>query len=159
MHRRKPDLIVPVRDRRQHKRYLTLRNAYFAFVAVLVLFAGITIRSEMEPRHRDTFGDLLQRQLPAVDTKPVEVVHEAAPAVTDQTVADPMLVAPAAREQWLQDGTATTTLVNEPVAAPIVAANIRPGRESRIAIVGGPEGVSVVEQPRRRPTLKGGFGR
>jgi hypothetical protein len=158
MLRRKPDLIVPIRDRRQHKRYLTLRNVFFTSVALMVVFAGITIRSEMEPKSRDTLGDLVRRQMPEVDAKPVEVVREAAPAVVDQTAADPMLVAPAAREQWLRDGS-TTTITPEPGITPVVTANVRPGTESRIAIVGGPEGVSVVQQRKRRPTLAGGFGR
>lgn len=160
MHRTRPDLIVPIRDRRQHKRYLTVRNVLIAFVAVVVVFAGITIRSEMEPKHGDTFGDLVQRQLPATEARPVEVVHEAVPAVVDQTAADPMLVAPAAREQWLHDGQSEAALVTEPIAAPVVmTADVRPGAESRVAIVGGPEGVSVVQQRKRRPTLTGGFGR
>ena len=158
MFRRKPDLIVPIRDRRQRKRYLTLRNAAFAFVALVVVFAGITIRSEMEPENRDTLGDLVRRQMPEVETKPVEVVHEAAPEVVDQTAADPMLVAPAAREQWLRDGS-TTTITPEPAIAPVMAADLRAGTESRVAIVGGPQGVAVVQQQKRRPTLKGGFGR
>ena len=161
MHRRKPDLIVPIRDRRQHKRYLTLRNAAIVFVAMLVVFAAITIRSEMEPRHRDTFGDLFQRELPAPPAqKPVEVVQEAQPYVEDQTSPDPMLVAPMAREQWLRadDGTTATTSAAaiEPVLLPV---ELPRAGESRIAIVGGPEGVSVVKQTRRRQVLSGGFGR
>jgi hypothetical protein len=160
MQRRKPDLIVPIRDRRQHKRYLTLRNAGIAFAALVVLFIGISIRSEMQPRHADSFGRLLERELPKVETKPMEVVEEAPPAVDDHTAADPMLVAPAAREQWLYDSSATTSAsiaTIEPVGAPITLSPRTKG--SRIAIVGGPEGVSVVEQKRQRQTLRGGFGR
>src|SRR5215213_11340517 len=103
MHRRNPDLIVPIRDRRQHKRYLTLRNVGGAFLVLAVLFVAITIRSEMQPRHSDAFGRLFERELPPVEAKPVEVVKEAAPPVADHTAADLMLVAPAAREQWLQE--------------------------------------------------------
>lgn len=159
MQRRKPDLIVPIRDRRQHKRYLTLRNAGIAFAALVVLFIGISIRSEMQPRHTDSFGRLLERELPKVEAKPVEVVEEAAPPVDDHTAADPMLVAPAAREQWLYDSSTPTTSAAtiEPIAAPVTLSPRTKG--ARVAIVGGPEGVSVVEQTRQRQTLRGGFGR
>lgn len=158
MPRTRPDLIVPIRDRRQHKRYLTVRNVFFTSVAVVVAFAAISLRSEMEPKNRESFGDLVRRQMPEVEAKPVEVVREASPAVADETAADPMLVAPAAREQWLHDS-ATTTITPEPAIAPVMAADVRGGAESRVAIVGGPEGVAIVQQRQRRPTLKGGFGR
>ncbi|HYR28136.1 MAG TPA: hypothetical protein VEU30_06690 [Thermoanaerobaculia bacterium] len=155
MLRRKPHLIVPVRDRRQRKRYLTLRNTGYALVALVVAFVAITIRSEMEPKNRESFGDLFQRELPQVESKPVEVVREAPLQVQDHTAPDPMLVAPMAREQWLVDDSTTM--------APAVAASIEPvaapNAKSKIMIVGGPEGVSVVEQKRRRPVLSGGFGR
>jgi hypothetical protein len=161
MKRSRADLIVPVRDRRQRRRYLTLRNAGITFAALTVLFIAITIRSEMQPRHGEGFGRLLERELPVVETKPLEVVREA-PPVDDQTAADPMLVAPAGREQWLYDDSAaamsaTASAAIEPVSAP-VSLSTR-DKDSRLVIVGGPEGVSVVEQTRRRQTLRGGFGR
>ena len=37
LRKRRPDLIVPIRDRRQHKRYLTLRNFGYSVIALLVL--------------------------------------------------------------------------------------------------------------------------
>jgi hypothetical protein len=162
MMRDKPDLIVPIRDRRQHRRILTLRNAAISFAVLVVLFIGITVRSEMEPRHRDAFGRLLERELPpTVESKPVEVVTEAAP-IDDHTASDPMLVAPAAREQWLHDSSNTASVAGsiEPVAAPAITLSRRSGaRDTSVAIVGGPEGVSVVEQKRKQPLLTGGFGR
>lgn len=160
MHRRKPDLIVPVRDRRQHKRYLTLRNARNAFIALAVLFLAITIRSELQPRQADSFGRLFERELPQVEAKPVEVVTEAAPPVVDQTAPDPMLVAPAQREQWLSDDSATTSASMETVV-PITTATVTAPAEgrARYAIVGGADGVSLVQETRERPKLRGGFGR
>ena len=160
MHRRRPDLIVPIRDRRQHKRYLTLRNVRNAFLVLAVLFVAITIRSELQPRQSETFGRLFERELPKVEPKPVEVVTEASPAVADHTAPDPMLVAPAAREQWLHDDSSTTSAALQPVPIAITPrlgdAN---GTSARIAIVGGPEGVSVVREERKRQVLRGGFGR
>ena len=88
----------------------------------------------------------------------MEAVKEAAPPVSDHTAADPMLVAPAAREQWLHESPSTTSAAAiEPV--PIQGALPARTGESRFVIVGGAEGVSVVEQTRKRPVLRGGFGR
>ncbi|HEU4889112.1 MAG TPA: hypothetical protein VFV49_14600 [Thermoanaerobaculia bacterium] len=159
MLRRKPDLIVPIRDRRQRKRYLTLRNFGYSLIAALVIFLGITIRSEMRGVGPTTYGRLVERELPQVEQKqkPVEVVTEATPAVTnEQTHADPMLMEPMAREQWLRDQSTA-----EPVAVAIphrAAAALATG-ETDVAIVGGPEGVKIVQRERRKPVLSGGFGR
>ncbi|MDQ3280507.1 MAG: hypothetical protein M3Q69_03760 [Acidobacteriota bacterium] len=154
--RGKKDLIVPVRDRRQHKRYLTLRNFRNAVVAFVLVFGFITVRSEM--RDPDVhYGRLMQREVARdVDHKPVEVVQEAAmPPVPDETHADPLLLAPAAREQWLHGDPAMPQGVTEmPRAEAAVASG-----ESRIAIVGDSAGVSIVHTERRKPMLSGGFGR
>jgi hypothetical protein len=158
MRRARPDLIVPIRDRRQHKRYFTLRNAGLVFLIGLLGFAAITIYSEIRPSTTTgNYGRLIEPQLPTVEQKqkPFEVVSEAPPPVADQTVPDPMLVAPMAREQWLYGETHAAS-VAQPVITPVEPA--RPG-DSRIAIVGGAEGVTVVQQTRRRPVLSGGFGR
>jgi hypothetical protein len=158
---RKPDLIVPIRDRRQHKRYLTLRNAAKAFVVCAVVFLAITIRSEMQPRHADGFGRLLQKEMPKVEAKPVEVVHEAPPPVSDHTAADPMLVAPAAREQWLYDDQQqpTNAASLQPVPSNTATVTAPVEGDSRFAIVGGAEGETLVEQTQHRRVLRGGFGR
>ncbi|MFL6247804.1 MAG: hypothetical protein ACJ74H_17400 [Thermoanaerobaculia bacterium] len=155
--RRNPDLIVPIRDRRQHKRYLTLRNFGWSLLAAMILFLGITIRSEMRGTGPTTYGRLVERELPKVEQKqPLEVVREAPTVSTEQTHADPMLMEPMAREQWLRDHTAT-----EPVAVDVphrAAAALASG-ETDVAIVGGPEGVKIVQRERRKPVLSGGFGR
>jgi hypothetical protein len=157
MLRRRPDLIVPIRDRRQHRRYLTLKH-FAVFVAVAtVLFIIITVRSEMRGRMPGEFGRLFQHEVAAdVEQKPVEVVREA-PAVEDATHADPMLIQPAARAQWLQgDPTATTVAPVPPTAPPPVIRS----SASEVAVVGGPDGVSIVrKEARPKPVLSGGFGR
>lgn len=143
-------------ERRRHKRYLTLRT-FSAFVVVsLFVFAAITVRSEMRGRHMRDYGRIVERQLDVrVPQKPIEVVKEATPHIDDQTVADPMLVAPMAREQWMHGELQPAPA---PLADPYNVVTPRDG-ESRITIVGGPEGVAVVEQKRRKPVLAGGFGR
>jgi len=155
MLRRRPDLIVPIRDRRQRKRYLTLKNFGKAMLVLTILFIAITIRSELRGRTAGDFGRLFQRELPPpVEAKPVEVVQEAPPPVEDATHADPRLIDPAARSQWLQDDAATATV------APVVSeASVR-SSASEVAIVGGPQGVTVVRREGRpKPVLSGGFGR
>ena len=84
--------------------------------------------------------------------KQPEIVREA--PVDDATSADPMLVAPAAREQILrgQNPQPPTTNIAS-VAQPV------PMTGERMTIVGGPEGVTIVRQTGPRPVLSGGFGR
>jgi hypothetical protein len=160
--RHRPDLIVPIHDRRKRRRILTLKNFAIALIAFVVIFAGISIRSELRGTNAD-YGRLMERELPPAATadKPVEVVTEAAPQpVPDATHADPMLLAPAAREQWLHGDP------NDPNAPVATTAEILPRAETsvvtgetRVAIVGGTEGVTVVKRERRQPVLAGGFGR
>lgn len=152
----RPDLIVPIRDRRRRKRILTLKH-FGIFMAVLaVVFVAISIRSEMRGLNPGGYGRLFNREVPpAVEAKPMEVVHEAEPsAVAEQTHADPMLVQPMERAQWLVDDTTATTATVVPV---MTAASVRGNGD--VAIVGGTEGVTVVRKERRKPVLSGGFGR
>ena len=152
----RPDLIVPIRDRRQRKRYLTLRNARNVAIVLVIAFVAITIYSEMRPSTTTgNYGRLSNSEMPEIDQKPVEVVQENAPPVPDQTVPDPMLVAPMAREQWLQGQPGITP--DPATSAPVTFANVQ--GPARIAIVGGPGGVTIVQEPRRKPVLSGGFGR
>jgi hypothetical protein len=156
--RRKPDLIVPIRDRRQRKRIITIRNFGILTIACLILFAAITIRSEMRGARATGYGRLVQREMPKnVEQKPLDVVREAAPAVdNEQTHADPMLTAPMAREQFLR---AQAAPAPEVVDLPQRTQASLAAGETDLAIVGGPEGVKVVQTERRRPVLSGGFGR
>ena len=66
-----------------------------------------------------------------------------------------MLVQAAAREQWLREQTTTPVVVDVP---PRAAAAMATGATD-VVIVGGPEGVKIVQRERRKPTLSGGFGR
>lgn len=154
MLRRRPDLIVPIRDRRQRRRYLTLKNFGWATLAAIVAFVAISIHSEMSGRTPGGYGRLFRKAV-AVDVqqKPVEIVREAPPPVDDATHADPMLVAPAARAQWLEAEAATTTTV-----APLTTPAVTQG-QGDATIVGGPDGVTIVRKERRKPVLSGGFGR
>lgn len=157
MFRRRPDLIVPIRDRRQHRRILTLKH-FGIFVAVAVVaFVIISVRSELRGTTVDReYGRLFRSEIqkPA-EPKPMDVVQEAT-AVDDQTHADPTLMQPMARAQWLEDDTTTqnATLVPTPMPQPSASRG-----DARVSIVGGTEGVTIVRTERRRPVLSGGFGR
>jgi hypothetical protein len=136
---------------------MTLRNFGKLSAALTIAFIAITIRSELRGRHTRDYGRLLGTQLQTeVKQKPVEVVREAPPPVDDQLVADPMLVEPMVREQqFLRDEPEILTYGGSSTAAVIAPSEGR----SRVSIVGGPEGVSVVQETRQRPKLRGGFGR
>jgi hypothetical protein len=151
---RRPDLIVPVRDRRRRKRILTLKNFGIVMAVLLIAFVAISIRSEMRGLKPGDYGRLFGREVPPIEPKPMEVVREEPPSVADQTQADPTLVEPMARSQWLVDDATTATTAVTPV---VTAASVR--GESDLAIVGGSEGVTVVRTERRKPVLSGGFGR
>ena len=150
---RRPDLIVPIHDRRKRKRILTLKNFGILMLVMVVAFIAISIRSEMRSLRPGDYGRLFGREVPPpIEPKPMEVVREEAPAFDDQTHADPMLIEPMERSQWLVDDTPTTTV------APVVsAASVR--GDGDLAIVGGTEGVTIVRKDRRKPVLSGGFGR
>jgi hypothetical protein len=99
---RNPLLIVPVRDRRQRRRILTIKNCAMTMLGIAVVFASISIDSEARRGKNGDYGRLFGSQVgtPARDvSRNVEVVHEG--SVDDQSAPDPMLVAPAGREQLL----------------------------------------------------------
>lgn len=154
------DLIVPIRDRRQRRRIVTLKNFRNVSIAALLIFMAITIYSETRGPRAGDYGRLYSSEMPAreVAKQGVEVVQEAAtaPAVADESHADPTLVEPMARAQWLA-ANASEPRSQQPVSATIVPPPTTRGGD--VTIVGGPEGVTVVRGERKRAVLKGGFGR
>lgn len=156
------DLIVPIHDRRQRKRIITLKNFGWLALALAIIFLGLTIRSEMRHTSGNDYGRLfgkqVARQNDAVKPK-LDVIKEA--PVPDQTAADPLLVEAAARSQYLG---ADTMAPPPPVAPPPATASeaaappeIR-GSVSGATIVGGPNGVTIVRGKNpRQPVLSGGI--
>ena len=157
--RQRPDLIVPIHDRRQRRRYVTLKNFGWATLAGGVIFVGISIYSEMRTTGPANYGRLVQREISAVvEQKPVEVVTETPSVDQEQTHADPMLVQAAAREQWLRAQETAPGVVPAVVDIPPRAAAAMATGETDVVIVGGPEGVKIVQRERRKP-LSARFGR
>lgn len=135
---------------------MTLKNFGWTALAAGVLFAGISIYSEMRTAGPANYGRLVQHEISApVEQKPVDVITERPSVDQEQTHADPMLVQPAARAQWLQAQETEPAVVAVP---PRAAAAMATG-DTDVVIVGGPEGVKIVQRERRKATLTGGFGR
>ena len=160
----RPDLIVPIRDRRSRKRVLTLKNFGYVAIAIVVVFAALTIQSDLRHTKSDSYGRLLGKQVsgqPEVVAQKVDIVHEA--PVADETSADPLLLAPAAREQYL--GVNSNNMPQPQVQPTVVSSSVMTSQPvastpNGVQIVGGPEGVTITKgQSTPRPTLSGGIFR
>jgi hypothetical protein len=158
---RAPLLIVPIRDRRQGRRILTIRNWAISLLALAVIVLSFSIYKETRHGTAGQFGRLFATQdaVPsgAVERK-VDVISEG--PVPDQSASDPMLGAPAAREQVLTANSnvpaTTTTIAPMPSAPPNVVAE---GHGT--TIVGDGKGVAIVKAPSTAtappPVLSGGI--
>lgn len=128
-------------ERRQHIRILTLKNFAKFLAIVAVFFAGLSIEY-INRDTRDDYGRLVRKEIPRNDDvrpQPPQVVTEA-PVVADQTAADPLLLAPAARQQEFLS-TATVTPVAPPAEPPQGTIVIRRAHEA----------------PKQQPILAGGI--
>jgi hypothetical protein len=141
-------------DRRKHRRIVTLRNFGWLTVAMLIAFIGLSFDRRV---NSEGFGRIMEKQIaPNDDVRARPQVVTEAPPVPDQTAADPLLLAPAAREQ--------AYLSTEPVQrAPIAAAQIAPVDTSAnggsVSIVGDSGGVVIIRngESANRPLLAGGI--
>jgi hypothetical protein len=152
---RQPLLIVPIRDRRQGRRILTIRNCAISMLAVAVVIASFSIYRGRRNGATGQYGGLFGSEATAgnrVERK-ADVIDEG--TVADQTAPDPMLAAPAAQEQVL--GTNTNVPVTTTTIAPTPLAVEGHGTE----IVGDGKGVTIVKAPGTstapHPVLTGGI--
>src|SRR4051794_39754529 len=125
-------------ERRQHVRILTLKNFGVAVVIMVVILVGANLFSEarrtMSGSYGALFGHELRKTEPVVAHK-VEVVTEA-PAVQDRNTADPLLLAPAAREAQYLTPPTTVAAVAPHAPQPDPKAD-----HGRVGIVGDENGV------------------
>jgi hypothetical protein len=156
-------LIVPIRDRRQRRRILTIKNCAISMLSVAAVVAAISTLNETRRVPAGEYGRLFGTQVPTTNTavsRKNDVIEEG--PVDDQRAADPMLVAPAAREQLLVANT------NAPAPAPAtppvpIAPPSAIGSVSGhgTTIVGDGSGVAVVHasttSTAARPVLSGGI--
>ena len=160
----RPDLVVPVRDRRQRKRYVTVKNLRNALIVVAVLFLGLTVWAAFHGRKTDGYGRLVATQVGSTDTmarKAAPTIVQEAP-IPDQTAVDPLLVTANARAQILGGtpsqlpvaGTTQTAAGVDPMPR-----SLRTNSGRGATIVGGADGVTLVRptgKPADRPVLQGG---
>jgi len=147
---RKPLFIVPVKDRRQRRRILTIKNCAMTMLGIAVVFASISIYSESRRGAAGDYGRLFGSQVakPNPVSSTVAVVHEG--AVADQTAPDPMLVAPAAREQLLMANSNVDLTPLPAAAVPPVRTVVVPTNGSAThgtAIVGDSNGIVIAHAP------------
>jgi hypothetical protein len=159
MKRPQSELIVPIRDRRQHRRILTLKNFGYAVLVIVAIFAGITIEANLRKGNTADYGRLYGERVQVTNEfsgkKPM-IVQEG--QINDSTAADPTLVGAQARAQILTgESDPTQPVVAQPPVAP--APLIGHDAAGRLVVVGGPEGVTLVQQSGSKPVLGGGFGR
>jgi hypothetical protein len=89
---------VHIRDRRRGRRLLTLRNSTWAAAIALVLFAGISISSELGDRKSGEYGRLYaKRAAEAANARPQPTVITEAPQtpateIRDDQFADPLRI-------------------------------------------------------------------
>ena len=156
---RKPDLIVPIHDRRRRKRILTLKNAQHVAIVTIVLFLAFTVISEVRDRRTaNGYGRLLEKQVsvPAPQVQRTqEIVTEG--TIADQDHADPMLLTAAAREQYLGVTSTANTASVVPVAQPEPVQPVT-AIGDHVTVVGDSSGVTIVKtETQQRGVLGGGI--
>ena len=139
---RRPDLIVPIHDRRKGKRYLTLKNFGIVMLVCFLAFVGITMHSEMRDHGPAAYARYERKPTAPPKPAPIEVVQEEPPPATLDS-------------SFYIEPPPVTPTVTEYTPPPVTDATTG----GDVKVVGGPEGVTIVRQDRRRPVLAGGFGR
>jgi hypothetical protein len=159
--KRKPALVVPVRDRRNRKRVLTLKNFRNAILVVAVLLLAVILQSNLRHTKSGNYGRLFGKQVSGqvdVVQPKMDVVREA--PVPEQPSADALLISSAAREQYLGVNGVNNVappVANSEVIAPPAPVTASPGG---VTIVGGTEGVTLTRgEAKKQPTLSGGIFR
>jgi hypothetical protein len=152
-----PELIVPIRDRRRGKRILTLKNVRnAAMIAIGLVIILAVVFQILQPKSHDDYGRLFGQQVavPAPEVHPApQVVTEG--SIPDQDHADPTLLGPAAREQYLGVNPNTATLVPTTTEPAQPAPSIEKGKH--MTIVGDATGVTIATTTQQRETLGGGI--
>ena len=144
-------------ERRQRVRILTLKHLGVAVIAAVVLLVAANFISEARKTRSGEFGALFNREVSkaeTVESRKVEVVTEAPSDIQDHDAGDPLLLAPAARQQQYLEPNEITPKT-QVVALPQQPQPVQ-AVQGRIAIVGDGSGVAVVGS---RRVLAGGFGR
>lgn len=146
-------------ERRKHPRILTLKNFRNAMLALVAIFAVLTIRAHLRgPKAEDGFGRLYANQVPAAQvTKSADPIQSG--QIDDATAADPMLVGAQARAQILTGESDPQRVISTEPSAEVRAPLLNKETAGKLVVVGGPEGVKIVRTDVAQPELGGGFGK
>jgi hypothetical protein len=144
-------------ERRQHRRILTLKNLRWVLGVVAVFLLVVSFDFSTRGKSTADYGKLYRDHIKRTeDVKPRPPIVVEAPAVHDQIAADPLLLAPAAREQEF-----LSTTEHRPVAMGTVATVpvVTRGSSGGVNIVGDSGGVVIVRggDNAKRPVLAGGI--
>jgi hypothetical protein len=147
---------------------LTIKNCAISMLSVAALVAAISTYNAARRAPAGEYGRLFGSQVPAANTaisRKVDVIEEG--PVDDQRGADPMLVAPAAREQLLLANTNVPAPVPPSAPAPVTSPSAIGNVSGHgTTIVGDGTGVAVVPpsttststtSTAARPVLSGGI--
>ena len=143
-------------ERRQHLRILTLKNFRWVLVVVVVFLIAVSLDLTTRGAPSADYGRLYQKHIkPREEVTPRPAIVTEAPPVPDQTAADPLLIAPAAREQ---EFLSTEPQRPTPIAASTVPVETR-GSGNGVNIVGDSGGVVIVRSSEnaKKPVLAGGI--
>jgi len=143
-------------ERREHLRILTLKNFRWVLLAVVEFLLAVSFDFSMRGTSTADYGRLYRDHIKRTeDVKPRPPIVVEAPPVPDQTGADPLLLAPAAREQ---EFLSTEPQRPAPIAASTMPVETR-GSGDGVSIVGDSGGVVIVRSSEnaKRPVLAGGI--
>ena len=139
-----------------------MRNCAITMLSFAVIFAAISIYNERYHGTADEYGRLFGKQVAGPNgdiARKTDVIKEG--PVADQKAADPMLVAPAAREQILMANTNVAATTSASVIVPTPPPVVTGVRGHGTTIVGDGNGVTVVKAPATstapHPVLSGGI--
>lgn len=166
----KGDLNIPNPDRRARRRILTLKNARFVVLGLVVVVVGLLLYERRRGTSAGDYGRLFGKQITQTQVEPQsppDVITEA--PVSDQSSPD-RYVDVETRDQSLgvnrppphttaqtPGGTASVAPVKPDSPSALSPAPTQ--SVSRVAVAGDDKGVSVAPMPRTAPKLTGGFGR
>lgn len=139
---------------------MTLRNFGFFTLAVLIVIAVLNIRSEMRDTTGEDYGRLYGREIKkAPPVQAIPVTERTLAPVDEAHSADPFSLEAAKREQYLGSPELVPAPATSADATGWTSTAPRPDA-SNVRIVGGAEGVELVqEETAKAPKLGGGFGR
>ncbi len=135
-------------ERRRERRYVTLKNAGIAGIALVLMFLLLSVWSEFRP-HSGASGNLFQSRMQPSNS--ISAPHE--PTIVDEgsTYVPPGLLDPKAQEQLRAAAAAAQALSTIVEQGNFEHRTSQLGKGQRITISGGPEGVQVHAEPMPAP--------